>query len=84
MRKTKASKKMEVRALVPNLKVIEFGYLDEEGVEQCEVLCMPEEIRHEVFNLVLGISGLKWRALYMRRYNKAGGENKSYLDRIFK
>jgi hypothetical protein len=50
---------MEVRALVPNLKAIEFGYLDEEGVEQCEVLSMPEEIPHEAFNLVLGISGLR-------------------------
>lgn len=44
---------------MPNLKAIEFGYLDEEGVEQCEVLSMPEEIWPEVFNLVLGMSGLR-------------------------
>jgi hypothetical protein len=44
MRKTQVAKKMKARALKPNLEAIEFCYLDEEDVEQCEVLSMTEEI----------------------------------------
>jgi hypothetical protein len=84
MRKTQTAKKMKVRALKPNLEAIEFCYLDDADLEQCEVLSMAEEIRHEVFSLVLGLSGLRWRALQIVRHNKAGDENKSHLDRVFK
>ena len=84
MRKTNANKKMKVRALKSGLVAMEFVYLDTHGAEQCEVLNMSEEIRHEIFSLVLGMSGLRWRALQMERHNKEGGEGKSHMDRIFK
>ena len=84
MRKTQAAKKMKMGALKPNLEAIEFCYLDEAGLERCEVMSMAEEIRHEVFSLVLGISGLRWRGLQTERHNKAGDGNKSHLDRLFK
>jgi hypothetical protein len=84
MRKTQAAKKMKVRALKSHLEAIEFCYLDEGGTEHCEVLSMAGDIRHEIFSLVLGISGLRWRALQIERHNKAGDVNNSHLDRIFK
>ena len=84
MRKTKAAKKVKVKALKPSLGSIEFCYLDGQRLEQCEVFSMAEEVRHEVFSLVLGTSGLRWRALQIERHNKAGGENQSHLDRIYK
>ena len=84
MRKTQAARKTKARALKPNLETIEFCYLDEQRLEQCEAYNMAEHVRHEVFSLVLGISGLRWRALQMERNNKAEDGNQSHLDRIFK
>ncbi len=84
MRKTDTNKKMKVRALKASLVAMEFFYLDTHGAEQREVLNMSEELRHEIFSLVLGMSGLRWRVLQTERNNKAGGEGKSHMDRIFK
>jgi hypothetical protein len=83
MRKVHAVKKMKVRALRPHLESIEFHYLDEAGSEWCEVISMAKDLRHEIFSLVLGVSGLSWRALQIERYNEAGDENKDHLDRGF-
>ena len=75
---------MKVRALKASLVAMEFVYLDANGTEQCQMLNMAEDLRHEIFSLVLGMSGLRWRALQIERNNKAGGEGKSHIDRIFK
>ena len=84
MRKTQAPKKTKVKALKLSLGSIEFCYLDGQRLEQCEVFSMAEAIRHEVFSLVLGTSGLRWRALQIERHNKDGDENQSHLDRLFR
>jgi hypothetical protein len=84
MRKVHAAKKIKVGALKPHLEAIEFRYRDEAGLEQCEVISMAEDLRHEIFSLVLGVSGLGWRALQIDRHNKAGDENESQLDHAFK
>lgn len=84
MRKISASKTVKVRALKSQMTGLEFYYLDAAGGEQCEALNMAEGIRHEIFSLVLGMSGLRWRTLQMERFYKAGGESKSHLDRVFK
>ena len=82
--KMDAPRKAKVRALDFGVEAMEFIYLDNEGSERRERITMSEEARHEIFSLVLGWSGLRWRILHMERNNKAGGEGKSHMDRLFK
>ena len=79
MRKSSARKVVKAKALKASLDSIDFVYLDADGLEQTHVCSMPAHVRHEVFSLALGLSGLRWRVLQIERH-----KGTSHLDSVVK
>ena len=74
----------------PKIKALTFGIAssglrfianDIQGVQTDETITVREDKRNEIFNIVLGWSGLKWRAVCMQRHK---GETASSVKKYFK
>lgn len=55
---------------------LQFSAIDAQGVQMDETITVHQDKRDEIFNLVLGWSGLKWRALCMERRRAKSTEGK--------
>jgi hypothetical protein len=69
----------------PAIKTVTFGFAssrlrfvgkDAEGENIDETIAVNRDKRDEIFNLVLGWSGLRWRALCMERHKSKNAEGK--------
>ena len=74
----------------PRIKTLTFGIASSglrfianeiQGVQAGETITVREDKRNEIFNIVLGWSGLKWRAVCMQRHK---GETASSAKKYFK
>lgn len=67
MRKARPPKKTGITALGRDLGRIELYFKFERGGEMMEEVDIKDGRRDEVFNIILGWSGLRWRALQLSR-----------------
>lgn len=76
----------------PKIQVVTFGVVDRglrflavdaEGVQADKTITLRRDERDELFNLVLGWSGVRWRAVRVKRSSSETAEGKdSRLERV--
>ena len=72
MRKVPALRTSKMTILRSTLEGIEFSYMHADGTEATLRVDAQEQERDEIFNLVIGWSGLRWRPLRLDRKDAVG------------
>ena len=80
MRKARTPKKPRVASLSPGTGRIELYFRTEQGSERVEEVDIKDGKRDEVFNVIVGWSGLRWRALQLSRA-AVKGDGQRHLGR---